>query len=127
MLFLLLAGPAHAGDGETGISYDEYRRNVPPAPLRLRVEICGGTAMLFWELPDVAGASEKLAYDPVISGYRVYRIGPGGQETLVGETKGSFYRLALPPAGRVDYYAATAVQRSGHESALSGDVAVGVP
>jgi hypothetical protein len=113
--------------GQGGISFEEYRRVFPPPPAAVRAKRRDGTVTLSWEKPASANPSGQLAYDPVVVRYRVYRLGPGHEMTLIGETRGTSLAIAAPPPGTTGRYVVTAVQRSGHESAPSPEAVVRVP
>lgn len=128
-VLLLAPYPALAGDtaqgGELeqggGISLEEYLRGFPPAPVNVRAEDIDGRVLVFWEAPPNPGPAADLAYDPAIDSYRVYKLGPGLNRTLIGETTGTWFIDASPPGGSVHRYAVTAVQRTGQESGASNE------
>lgn len=117
------AGPASAqmappGGTEPGISFEEYRRLFPPAPVEVRAAVRGGLAVVSWKPPPAPDPSVRLGYDPVVARYRIYRLGSDEQRTLIGETEGLEFADPVPPDG-ARRYVVTAVQRSGLESAAS--------
>jgi fibronectin type 3 domain-containing protein len=127
LLTLLAAGPSRAQQSQDGISADAYRRNFPPAPVAVRAERRGGRIIVTWDPPPAADPSERLAYDPAVDRYRVYRVAADRARTLAGETRTTSFVDPAAPAGAVQRYVVTAVQRSGQESAPSHDAAVQTP
>lgn len=115
-----------AAAAASGITAEEYGRVFPQEPTGLHARPCGEAVLLLWSAPPLPGPSTKLAYDPAVDHYRIYRVGPGTDRTLVGEARGTFYELA-PPARAAGDYAVTAVVRSGLESGMSHTVAVRAP
>jgi len=113
--------------GGGGITFEEHRRLFPPAPVAVRAELRGGKAIVSWDKPRAADPSEKLAYDPAIDRYRVYRVGPGHNMTLIGETRATSFEDQTAPAGTTQRYAVTTVQRSGHESGPSPEAVLRIP
>lgn len=108
-----------------GISAQEYQRVFPPAPVDVRAEWRAGVATVTWSPPPAVAPTN--AYDAIVAGYRVYRLGAGGAATLIGETDGTSFRDPSAPGGTTRHYAVTAVQRSGQESGLSAAAALRVP
>lgn len=109
-----------------GITVEEYYSNFPPAPADVRIERRNGRAFLAWSRPPASLTDRRLAYDPVVSRYKVFRLRLDGGETLLGETES--LRFPLPAsAGASARFGVRAVQRSGHESGLSQDVGIDDP
>ena len=132
LLAAVLPAPASsgtaAGSGAApsgGISAEEYARVFPPAPVDVRAAFAGGVVTLRWTPP--APAAPSGAFDPAVGHYRVFRLGDGGAATLIGETRDTVFHDRAAPAGTVQRYAVTAVQRSGQESGLSAEAVLRVP
>lgn len=129
-VFVVLAGTAGCVSaqqpGGGGISAEEYHSVFPPAPVDVRIERRGGRAFLVWSPPPAGVTNRRLAYDPVVRGYKVFRLRADGGETLVGETES--LRFPLPTSiGASARFGVRAVQRSGRESGLSQDVGLDDP
>jgi fibronectin type 3 domain-containing protein len=110
---------------QDGISESEYHRSFPPEPLAVRAEIRDGKPTVTWQKPPVPPG--KLAYDPVIDHYRVYRMGREPDKTLIGETRATSFVDPNAPAGTTQRYVVTTVQRSGRESAPSQEAELKIP
>ena len=120
---------AQSQSSKDGISFEEDRRSFPPVPIGVRAEIRNGKATVLWDKPPAADRSEKLAYDPVIDHYCVYRVTGTQNLSLIGKTDAtvtSFTDSTAHP-GMTRRYVVTAVQRSGHESAPSMEAVLHLP
>lgn len=113
---LLFASPAARGEGMTA---DAYARMMAPAPLDVSARATGAGVEIRWS-PPPAPPPGRLAYDPVLARYRVYRI-VGETEHVVGETEKTSLVDPAPPRAGAARYVVTAVQRSGQEGARSAD------
>mgnify|MGYP001551336229 CR=1 FL=1 len=122
---ILVAAGISLGQTQDGLSESEYHRTFPPEPLAVRAEIRDGKPMVMWNKPPTAAG--KLAYDPVIDRYRVYRVSGLNDKTLIGETRATLYVDSAAPTGTTQRYVVTTVQRSGHESAPSQEAELRIP
>ncbi|PNG24956.1 hypothetical protein [Methylocella silvestris] len=105
-----------------GISYEEQLRFTPPAPLRPTASRKGSGLLICWSPPQPL-KEHVSAYDPAVVRYRVYALDANHDRVAIGETERACF-LDERPAAKTVTYAVTAIQRSGHESALSADALV---
>jgi hypothetical protein len=117
---LALAPAPAPAQADGGISVGEYHRVFPPAPVEVRAVREGADVVVSWAPPPVVATGGRLAYDPAVAGYRIYRVDGAGGRTLAGEVDAATMRFRDVAAGAAGHtYAVTAVQRSGQESGLS--------
>lgn len=92
---------------------------VPPsAPSGLRTATGDNFIELFWNSNP----------EPDVAGYNVFAASSyNGRYELIGTTEGSYYKDKGAVNGNLYYYAVTAYDYDGNESALSKDVAYDIP
>ncbi|MCB1380382.1 MAG: hypothetical protein KDK89_18740 [Alphaproteobacteria bacterium] len=107
------------------MTWEEYQASTPAAPSNLRLlRDADNHVYLFWDLPPVPPTGLKTAYDPVIAGFRVFRIAGQTDAAEIGTSRSTVFLLdagSMIPGTRL---AVATVQRSGHASELSAELVV---
>jgi hypothetical protein len=121
LLMALPAGPLRADEPAApgdGISYEEFTRNHPPAPVGVTAERQADGIRICWhKAPQPARSA--VTYDPAVAHFRVYRMTSPIQGVYLGKTRQTCFVDRAGAWRKSPVYAVIAVQRSGERSEFS--------
>ena len=107
-----------------GLTREEYLAVHPPAPIDLTAKAIGNAVILNWKPAPPPNINGKLAYDPFVDHYVIYRREEGGNIRRLAATIRLAYEDKTAANDTVYFYSVAAVQRGDTESSLSDEVSV---
>lgn len=123
LIVMCLAFSASAAMGE-GLTLEEYLSFNPPAPMALTATVIGNAVVLNWKPAPTPTINKKLAYDPFVDHYVVYRRKGGGNTRRLATTTKLVYEDTTAASDTVYFYSVVAVHKDGMESSRPDEVSV---
>ncbi len=114
--------PSASASPTPGISAEEDLSINPPAPTAVRAESVDGAVRLSWQPPPEVTVPHR--YSDRVTGYRIYRRGPGETELRPVGTSAELGFTDRAPGSGEFAYAVTSIREEGVEGTKSDPPAV---